>query len=283
MTFRTYFDVEGPDVSQLGAQVGEQRAAVAVRLSRVDRVVAVLSGKGGVGKSYVTAALTVALARRALSVGVLDADLQSPTVAGLLDARAEGGGPLLVHDDGVSPAIGRDGVRVMSTDLLIEQGRALRWSSSAGEEHVWRGATETGMLREFLADVRWGELDVLLVDMPPDAARLSDLATLVPRLTGAIAVTIPTVESERSVARALDAAHDAGVRVLGIVENMSGYACRTCHEVGPLFDGNAGDHLSASYGAPLLARVPFSRAGLDTVADGLSLVADALLASGTRS
>jgi hypothetical protein len=67
------------------------------------------------------------------------------------------------------------------------------------------------------------------------------------------------------------------------VENMSGYACRTCHEVGPLFDGNAGDHLSASYGAPLLARVPFSRAGLDTVADGLSLVADALLASGTRS
>jgi ATP-binding protein involved in chromosome partitioning len=283
MSFRTYFDVEGPDVSQLGAQVGEQRAAVAMRLSRVDRVVAVLSGKGGVGKSYVTAALTVALARRSLHVGVLDADLQSPTVATLLGARAEGGGPLLVHDDGVSPAIGRDGVRVMSTDLLIEQGRALRWSSSAGEEHVWRGATETGMLREFLADVRWDDLDVLLVDMPPDAARLGDLATLVPRLTGAIAVTIPTVESERSVARALDGAHDAGVSVLGLVENMSGYACRTCHEVGPLFDGNAGDHLSASHGIPLLARLPFTRHGLDVVADGLSLVADALLASAPRT
>jgi ATP-binding protein involved in chromosome partitioning len=283
MSFRTYFDVDGPDVSRLGEQVAEQRAAVAVRLSLVDRVVAVVSGKGGVGKSYVTAALTVALARRSLDVGVLDADLQSPTVARLLDARAEGGGPLLVHDDGVSPAIGRDGVRVMSTDLLIEQGRALRWSSSAGEEHVWRGATETGMLREFLADVRWGELDVLLVDMPPDAARLADLATLVPHLTGAIAVTIPTVESERSVARALDAAHDAGVSVLGIVENMSGYACRTCHEVGPLFEGNAGDHLSAARGAPLLARLPFTRAGLDAVAAGLSLVADALLASPPRS
>ncbi|MFL5605534.1 MAG: P-loop NTPase [Gemmatimonadaceae bacterium] len=283
MSFRTYFDVEGPDVSQLGAQVGEQRAAVALRLARVDRVVAVLSGKGGVGKSYVTAALTVALARRSLHVGVLDADLQSPTVTKLLDARAEGGGPLVVHQDGVSPAIGRDGVRVMSTDLLIEQGRALRWSSSAGEEHVWRGATETGMLREFLADVRWGDLDVLLVDMPPDAARLADLATLVPRLSGAIAVTIPTMESERSVARALDAAHDAGVSVLGLVENMSGFACRTCHEVGPLFDGNAGDHLSASHGIPLLARLPFTRNGLDAVADGLSLVVDALLTPASRS
>ena len=138
------------------------------------------------------------------------------------------------------------------------------------------------MLREFLSDVRWGELDVLLVDMPPDAARLADLATLVPRLTGAIAVTIPTVESERSVARALDAAHDAGVGVLGIVENMSGYACRTCHEVGPLFEGSAGDHLSASHGIPLLARLPFTRAGLDAVAAGLSLVADAVLASTDR-
>lgn len=276
MSFRTYFDVDGSDTSRLGEQVAEQRAAVAVRLSRVNCVVAVLSGKGGVGKSYVTAALTVALARRSLDVGVLDADLQSPTIARLLDARAPGGGPLMVHDDGVAPAIGRDGVRVMSTDLLIEEGRSLRWLSSAGEEHVWRGATETGVLREFLADVRWGELDVLLVDMPPDAARLADLATLVPHLAGAVAVTLPTTESERSVARALDAARDAGVSVIGIVENMSGYACRSCHDVGPLFAGNAGDNLAASHGIPLLARLPFLRAGLDDASTGLSLVADAV-------
>lgn len=276
MSFRTYFDVEGADVSRLGEQVADQRAAVRARLSRVGRVIPVLSGKGGVGKSYVTAALTVALAGRSLHVGVLDADLQSPTIAQLLSARASPSGALLVHDDGVAPAIGRDGTVVMSTDLLIEDGRALRWTSSAGEEHVWRGVTETGMLREFLSDVRWGELDVLLVDMPPDAARLTDLTTFVPDLTGVIAVTIPTLESERSVARALDAAHNAGVTVLGIVENMSGYACRTCHEVGPLFQGNAGDHLSATHGIPLLARLPFSRARLDDVAAGLSLVADAI-------
>jgi ATP-binding protein involved in chromosome partitioning len=281
MSFRTYFDVEGADASRLGEQVAEQRAAVAIRLSRVDRVVVVLSGKGGVGKSYVTAALTVALARRSLDVGVVDADLQSPTIARLLDARA--GGPLMVHDDGVSPAIGLDGARVISTDLLLEEGRALRWSSNAGEEHVWRGATETGVLREFLADVRWGELDVLLVDMPPDAARLADVATLVPRITGAIAVTIPTAESERSVARALDAAREAGVSVLGIVENMSGYACRTCDDVGPLFEGDAGARLAASHGVPLLARLPFSYAGLDHVATALGPVAEAVLSCESRT
>jgi ATP-binding protein involved in chromosome partitioning len=278
MTFRTYFQVEGADVSRLGDQVAEQRERVAARLTLVKRVVVVLSGKGGVGKSYVTAALALALARRSLAIGVVDADLQSPTIGRLLDARPEG--PLMVHDDGVAPAIGRHGVRVISTDLLLDEGRALRWASDAGEEHVWRGATETAVLREFLADVSWGVLDALLVDMPPDAGRLADLATLVPRLAGALAVTIPTAESERSVARALDAAREAGVPVLGIVENLSGYACGRCGEIGPLFDGDAGDRLAAAHGIPLLARIPFTRAPIADVAGAFAGVAEVVMRSG---
>lgn len=280
MSFRTYFDVTGPDASHLGEQVGEQRARVAARLALVERVVVVLSGKGGVGKSYVTAALAVALARRSLDVGVVDADLQSPTIARLLGARTDG--PLSVHDDGVSPAIGRDGIRVMSTDLLLDDGRALRWTSNAGEEHVWRGASETAVLREFLADVRWDALDALLIDMPPDAGRLGDVATLVPNIAGAIAVTIPTAESERSVARALDAARTAGVPILGIVENMSGYACRTCDAVGPLFSGDAGSRLATAHAIPLLARLPFTQTPLDGVAVTLEPVAEVVLRSGNK-
>ena len=275
MTFRTYFQVEGADLSRLGEQVGEQRARVTARLSLVRRVVAVVSGKGGVGKSYVTAALALALARRSLAVGVVDADLQSPTIARLLDARAEG--PLMVDEDGVTPAIGRDGVRVISTDLLLDDGRALRWTSQAGEEHVWRGATEAAMLREFLADVSWGVLDTLLVDMPPDAGRLTDLATLVPEIAGAIAVTIPTEESERSVARALDAARAAKVPLLGIVENLSGYACGGCGEIGPLFEGQAGERLAAAHRIPLLVRIPFTRAPIATVAGAFGDVVEAVL------
>jgi ATP-binding protein involved in chromosome partitioning len=278
MTFRTYFEVDGADVSRLGDQVAEQRERVSARLSLVKRVVVVLSGKGGVGKSYVTAALALALARRSLDVGVVDADLQSPTIARLLDARPEG--PLVVHEDGVAPAIGRDGVRVISTDLLLDEGRALRWTSTVGEEHVWRGATETAVLREFLADVSWGVLDVLLVDMPPDASRLGDLATLVPGIAGAVAVTIPTAESERSVARALDAAREVGVPVLGIVENLSGYACGGCGEIGPLFDGHAGARLAAAHGVPLLAHIPFTRAPLHEVAGAFGDVVQAVLRTG---
>jgi ATP-binding protein involved in chromosome partitioning len=258
MNHRTYFDVEGPDRSALGAQVGRQRARVIERLRDVKRVVAVVSGKGGVGKSYVTAALARASAQRDASIGVLDADLQSPTVARLLGAS----GPLRVADDAVHPALGADNVRVVSTDLLLDDGRPLAWRSTAGETHVWRGAAEASVLREFLGDVAWGALDILLIDMPPDAGRLADLGTLVHHKLTAIAVTIPSDESARSVQRALAAARDGGVTILGIVENMSGYACATCDTIGPLFAGNAGARLAAAFDVPVLARIPFVPPGV---------------------
>ncbi|HZI40556.1 MAG TPA: P-loop NTPase [Gemmatimonadaceae bacterium] len=261
-THRTYFDVEGPDRSALGAQVGRQRARVIERLRDVKRVVAIVSGKGGVGKSYVTAALARAVAQRAAAVGVLDADLQSPTVARLLGAT----GPLRVAEDAVHPALGTNDVRVVSTDLLLDDGRPLAWRSTAGETHVWRGAAEAGVLREFLGDIAWGALDVLLIDMPPDAGRLADLATLVHNKLAAIAVTIPSDESARSVQRALTAARDGGVAILGVVENMSGYACATCDTIGPLFAGNAGARLAAAFDVPLLARIPFVPPGAGTPA-----------------
>jgi ATP-binding protein involved in chromosome partitioning len=254
MSFRSYFDVSGGDVSQLAAQVAQQHERVRARLRDVRSVVAIVSGKGGVGKSYVTSAIAIALSRCAAAVGVLDADLQSPTVARMLGAR----GPLTVDGDAVIPATGHKGVRVISMDLLLEDGAPLRWTSATGEEHTWRGIAETGALREFLSDVAWGKLDALLVDMPPDAARLADLAALVPELTGAIAVTIPSDESKLSVARAMRAATDAGVPVLGVVENMSGYACQGCDVIRPLFGGDAGAVLAREFGVPLLAKLPFT-------------------------
>jgi len=267
MRHRTYFDVEGSDRSALGEQVGRQRARVLARLRDVRRVVAVVSGKGGVGKSYVTAAIARALVRRGAATAVVDADLQSPTVARLLGA----GGPLRVVDDAVLPALGVDGVAVVSTDLLLDDGQPLAWRSKAGETHVWRGAAEAGVLREFLGDVAWGLLAVLLVDMPPDAGRLADLGTLVNDKLFAIAVTIPSDESARSVQRALSAARDAGVTILGVIENMSGYACARCDAIGPLFAGDAGAHLAALFDVPLLARVPFVPPGASapTLPEGL--------------
>ena len=254
MTFRTYFDVPGGDASALGAQVALQHERVRERLRDVGSVVAVISGKGGVGKSYVTSALAIALARCGVAIGVLDADLQSPTAARMLGAR----GPLKIEGESVVPAAGHKGVRVISMDLLLAEGTPLRWTSSTGEEHTWRGVAETGALREFLSDVAWGKLAILVVDMPPDSGRLADLAALVPGLTGAIAVTIPSDESRQSVARAMRAATDAGVALLGVVENMGGYACPGCDVIRPLFSGDAGESLAKEFDVPLLAKLPFA-------------------------
>jgi Mrp family chromosome partitioning ATPase len=251
---RTYHDLQDDDRSAVLAQVVAQRARVAARLASVRHIVAVVSGKGGVGKSWVTALLAEMLAPRLDDgVAVLDADLKSPTIARMLAAT----GPLEVTEDGVRPATSRTGIAVMSTDLLLAESAPLAWRTRAAEGFSWRGLLEAGVLREFMADVVWGRRDLLLVDMPPDVDRLDDLETLVAHRVRAVVVTIPTEESRRSVARAMRRAVDAGIPILGIIENMSGYACGGCGETGPLFPGDAGDSLSAEFGVPLLGRLPF--------------------------
>lgn len=277
MTFRGYHGLGAGDRSGLVEQIGAQHERVRARLATVGRVVAVASGKGGVGKSYLTAAIALAAARRlAGGVGVLDADLKSPTTAQMLGAR----GPLIVGEHGVEPARGRGGVAVMSSDLLLEDSAPLSWTGPAGDRFTWRGLLETGALREFLSDVVWGPLDLLLVDLPPDADRLEDLAALVPSLAGAVMVTIPSEASRRSVARAMRHAQRAGVTLLGVVENMSGYACGSCGADGPLFPGEAGARLAEASGAPLLGRVPWLHADPGTaVHPSLEACTDALLAA----
>ena len=163
-------------------------------------------------------------------------------------------------------------------DFLVANQAGFTWSGPAGDRFTWRGLLETGALREFLSDVVWGPLDWLLVDLPPDADRLEDLAALVPNLAGAIMVTIPSEASRRSVARAMRHADRAGVRVLGVVENMSGYACGACGTRGALFPGDAGARLATSGGVPLLGSVPWLPADVgDASHPSLEACAAALL------
>jgi len=280
---RTYHEVEEADRSQLRSQITAQRDRVTERLSSVRHVVGVMSGKGGVGKSFVTAGLATALARRGRRVGVLDGDLHGPTAARML---AAGKGRLEVHADGVVPAAGSLGVAVMSSDLLLSEGAPLRWREPGHDRFVWRGALEAGMLREFLGDVAWGVLDLLLVDLPPGTDRLDALVELVPRLSGVVVVTIPSEASFRAVRRAVQAARASHVPVLGVVENMAGYRCEHCRNEGSLFQGGAGERLAREAGAPLLSRIAFLpevQAAVDggaapAAADALAPAAEALLA-----
>jgi ATP-binding protein involved in chromosome partitioning len=251
---RTYADLQGPDRSGLGRQVEAQNERVACRLEGIRTVLAVTSGKGGVGKSLVAATLASALVRRGLRGGLLDADLNGPSAPAFLGLSRP---TLEVTDDGVVPPSDALGLRVMSTDLLMDERAPLRWREPRTEGHVWRSLLERGVFREFLSDVVWGRLDVLVVDLPPGPQRLAELKELAPDRTRVLGVTIPTSASRTAVERSLRLAVEGGLLLLGLVENMAGYACPACGEVGPLHPGEAGESIARALGTPLLGRIPF--------------------------
>jgi ATP-binding protein involved in chromosome partitioning len=235
-----------PTVDVLG-QVLAQRSAVAERLQQVGRVLAIASGKGGVGKSLLTANLAVGLAGDDARVGVLDADLHGASAALMLGARGQR--PRL-GPAGVEPAVGVAGIGVMSMDLFLEDDDApARWRHYPGlgdDSYVWRGTLEANVLRELLADTAWGELDYLLIDMPPGADRFETLLRLVPDLAGTLLVTTPGQASLLVVRRAAAIALQAGARIVGLIENMAGSA------------RSAGaQQLADDLRLPLLASIPF--------------------------
>ena len=244
LNIRTYHELTEADQSGLPEQIGAQRRRVADRLATVRRVVAVLSGKGGVGKSFVTAGVARALARTGRAVGVLDADFNGPTAPQLLDLPVA---RCTVRDNAIEPVVSSEGIRCFSMAMLLEEGQPLAFRGPEAEGHVWRGTLEAAALREFLADVAWGSLDELLVDLPPGVQRFTELIELLPVSPAVLAVTIPTPESRDAVRRALRAAVERGARMLGVVENM----------VGGGFEGTAGDELAAEFGIPVLARIPW--------------------------
>ena len=245
---KRYKDIAGDGGSNIAGQVEAQQGRLKRRLESVRAIVAIVSGKGGVGKSTLTASLACAFVLDGLKVGVLDADLNGPTQAKVLGVR---GRRLTIADGVVEPPATNLGVKVMSMDLLLPTDSApLTWDAPIQDEaHTWRGAMEANALREFLADTNWGALDVLLLDLPPGTDRLSTIASLVPALSGIVVVTIPSDVSHLVVRRSITVAANTRAPVLGLVENMSG-----------LFVGPDAARLAADAGIPFLGSVPFDRA-----------------------
>jgi ATP-binding protein involved in chromosome partitioning len=253
-------------------QVLAQRERVAARLTQVKWVVAVMSGKGGVGKSALTANLAAALSMQGRAVGVLDADIHGASAAAMLGARGQ---QVAIGPDGARPAIGVADVRVMSMDLFLTgDDTHVTWRHPGGlaaDTFVWRGTLEANALREFLADTAWGALDYLLIDMPPGADRFETLMRLVPGLSGALVVTIPSQVSYLVVRRAIAAARQAGANLLGLVENMASLGQSETSDAGSsegqvssasLYSEQAhlpgsGSVFAAQVGIPYLGGIPF--------------------------
>ena len=250
---RTVLGVERVEVT-LGAMSEGERLALAGRLrggraegthrfgdGSATRVYAVASGKGGVGKSSVTANLAVALAQQGQRVGVLDADVWGYSIPQLFGVRRA---PVAIK--GVMLPVEAHGVALMSVGFFVAEEQPV----------VWRGPMLHKAIEQFLTDVHWGELDTLLLDLPPGTGDVT--MTLLELLPDAqlLAVTTPQVAAQTVAARVGRMARDARMPVAGVIENMSALVCGSCAETTPIFGEGGGARLAATIDAPLLGQVP---------------------------
>src|SRR5215203_7007991 len=246
-----YYDIVGDGGSGVLEQVAEQRARIADGLAGVRHVVAVGSGKGGVGKSTLTLHLAGALRARGLRIGILDADFNGPSQARMAGVQ----GALFVPGTRkVSLPRTTNGIGVFSMGSLIPESEALDFESAAqGESHTWRATREFALLGEILGSFEWGPLDVLMFDLPPGAERTVQYAEFLGPRASFLLVTIPSEVARGVVARSVAALSNGAHRLLGYVENMSGYYCRDCDAIKPLFGSPGQPGLEI----PCLGTVPF--------------------------
>ncbi len=213
-------------------------------IAGVGHVVAVHSGKGGVGKSTLTANLAVSLSRKGYRVGLLDADVYGPSMPTLLGVR--GRAETNEQGDRITP-MQAYGVKVMSLGFLLPEDQAL----------IWRGSLVDEGLPQLFNDIDWGELDVLLVDLPPGTSDVHLSVAQSVQLSGVLTVTAPGQLSIDDVRRGLEMFADIAVPCLGLVENMAGVVCHHCQHKSDLFGVGGAAELSEKTGIPLLASLPF--------------------------
>jgi ATP-binding protein involved in chromosome partitioning len=234
-------------VMQRARQKAQERAPE-TEVAVTTRILAVASGKGGVGKSSVTVNLAAALAARGHTVGVLDADIWGFSVPRMLGVSGRlGGADGKIHPNTLNlPGPGGGVIKVVSMGFLVDDEEMAL---------MWRGLVLAKALEQFLTDVRWGELDYLLIDMPPGTGDIQmALSRLLPKAE-VLVVTTPAVAAQKVAVRVADMARRSYLKVIGVVENMSAFTC--AHgEAYPLFGEGGGEALAADIGVPLLARVP---------------------------
>jgi ATP-binding protein involved in chromosome partitioning len=249
---KRYHDIVGDGGSRVLEQVAEQRARITDGLAGVRHLVAVGSGKGGVGKSTLTLHLASTLRARGLRIAILDADFNGPTQARMAGVQ---GAVFVPGAKGAALPRSRNGIGVFSMGSVIHESDSLEFDSTArGASHTWRATREFALLGEILGAFEWGELDLLMFDLPPGAERTVQYADFLPR-TSFLLVTIPSDVSRGVVARSVAALSKGPNRLLGYVENMSGYYCRDCNAIKPLFGSS--EVQGSRLDVPCLGTVPF--------------------------
>ena len=240
------------DCSTCGKNCGERKekfdfAAKLNAASKVGKVIAVASGKGGVGKSFVTTMLAVAAMKQGLRVGILDADITGPSIP-----KAFGiAGGAYQAEEGIEPAVSTGGIRVMSLNMLVEDPT---------DPVVWRGPVIAGTVKQFWTDVHWGELDVMFVDMPPGTGDVPLTVFQSLPVAGVVVVTSPQDLVETIVSKSVKMAGMLKKPVLGLVENMSYLKCPDCGKVVNVFGTSKAESLAKRFSIPETVRLPIDPA-----------------------
>jgi ATP-binding protein involved in chromosome partitioning len=219
----------------------------------VKNLVAVASGKGGVGKTTVAVNLALALAKLGHQVGLLDADVYGPNVPIMLGTRQE---PQATQDKRIIP-VEVQGIKMISMGLL----------SPGDKPMIWRGPMLHSVITQFLRSVLWGELDYLIIDLPPGTGDVQLTLIQTVAVTGAVVVTTPSTVALADVRKAIEMFRQVNVEVLGVVENMSTFACPHCHKPVDIFGHGEGAKTAQEYGVPILGEIeidPRIRIGGDT-------------------
>ena len=254
---KTYKDITGDGGSNIVEQVIAQQDRVKARMASVRHTVAVMSGKGGVGKSSVVVNLGSALALQGYSVGILDADINGSSIAKMTGVRGQ---PLETGETGVMPTAAARNLKVMSIDLFLrDDNMPVIWDAPTQKDaYTWRGMMEAAAIRELLSDTEWGDLDFLIIDLPPGTDKLPNMLDLLPEISGTIIVTIPSELSQFVVGKSIMVAKDLlRTPVIGLVENMSMHICSQCGHEEKLFPGGIVEELAQQHGVPYLGRIPF--------------------------
>jgi ATP-binding protein involved in chromosome partitioning len=246
-------------------QLLEQEQRLRARMSKIRHKIAVISGKGGVGKSTVTVNLAVAFAMHGHvnHVGILDADIHGPSVPkilGLAGQRLQAGPP------GVFPVLGALGIRVVSMDFLLPDENA---------PVIWRGPLKMTAIRQFLSDVVWGDLDILFIDLPPGTGdEPLSVAQLLPEMDGVIMVTIPSQVSQIVVNKAVTFARRLGMPVIGVIENMSGFVCPNCGAKVDIFQSGGGKKIAEESDIPFLGSIPIDQEISEASDNGIPFIVE---------
>ena len=213
------------------------------KYSSIKKVIAVMSGKGGVGKSMVTALLAAACAKAGLKTAIMDTDITGPSIPKILGVsdKAMGG------REGIFPAVSKFGIEIMSMNLLLDSDTA---------PVVWRGPIIAGMVSQFWQDVEWGDIDIMFIDMPPGTGDVPLTVFQSLPIDGIIAVTSPQDLTNMIVEKAVKMAELMNMKIIALIENMSGFKCPSCGQVHDIFGKSKLEEIAAQNDIKVICRVP---------------------------